>query len=65
MPQSYEQFRDYLYLIGSEVITEEELERLYNTFVTITCDGHTVSIPFDAVIYNKLVDLIETMIKEY
>lgn len=63
--QSYEDFRDRLYLIGSESISEEQLSLLYNSFVHITCAGKTVSIPFDATIYNILVSLIETMIKEF
>lgn len=63
--QSYKDFRDRLYLIGSESITEEQLDLLYNTFVHISCAGKTVSIPFDATIYNILVYLIETMIKEF
>ena len=63
--RAYETFRDHLYLLGSESITEEQLDQLYNTFVHITCAGKTVSIPFDATIYNILVYLIETMIKEF
>ena len=65
LPRDYKDFRDYLYQIGSETTTEEELDELYNKNVTIAFNNHTVKIPFDAVIYNKLVDLIETMIKEY
>ena len=56
---------DYLYQIGSETTTEKELEELYKEKVTIDFNHHKIDIPFDAVIYNKLVDLIETMIEEY
>jgi hypothetical protein len=63
--EDYQDFLDYLYLIGSESTTEEELNRLYNEKVHIEFDGHTLHIPFDAVIYNSLVSLVETIIKEY
>jgi hypothetical protein len=63
--KSYKDFQDHLYTIGSETTTEEELDRLYGTNVTITFDNRTIDIPFDAVIYNELVDLMETIIKEF
>lgn len=58
-------FRDYLYLIGAESMTEEALELLYDEPITITFNGHTVVVPFDAVAYNGLVDLIEAVLEEY
>lgn len=63
--EGYKSFLDYLYLIGSESTTEEELTRLYNEHVNIEFDGHTLHIPFDSVIYNSLVSLVETIVKEY
>ena len=63
---SYKALQSYLYLIGSETITEAELQHLYdNSFVNIEINGYSVSIPFDAVIYNSLLNLIETQIKEF
>lgn len=56
-------FLEYLYIIGSET-TEEELEELYNENVEIEFNHHKVSIPFDAVIYNELLNLITNIIKE-
>lgn len=58
-------FLEYLNIIGSETTTEEELEELYEEYVDIEFNHHKVSIPFDAVIYNELLNLITTMIKEY
>jgi capsular polysaccharide biosynthesis protein len=63
--QSYQDFKTYLDIIGSETITEEELDELYEENVTIEFNHHSITVPFDAVIYNKLVDLIDTLIKEY
>lgn len=57
-------FLEYLNIIGSETITEEELEELYNENVEIEFNHHKVSIPFDAVIYNELLNLITNIIKE-
>lgn len=57
-------FLEYLNIIGSETTTEEELEELYNENVEIEFDHHKVSIPFDAVIYNELLNLITNIIKE-
>ena len=63
---SYKALHSYLLLIGSETTTEEELLHLYNsTFVHIDINGYSVSIPFDATIYNSLLNLIETQIKEF
>ena len=63
--QEYEEFRDYLYVLGSEVMSDEELRNLYQHDVVITYQDRRVTIPFDAVVYNSLVQLIETQIKEY
>lgn len=57
-------FLEYLNIIGSETTTEEELEELYNENVEIEFNHHKVSIPFDAVIYNELLNLITNIIKE-
>jgi hypothetical protein len=62
---SYRALREYLLLIGSESTTETELQDLYNSFVNIEFNGYSVSIPFDATIYNSLLTLIETQIKEF
>ena len=62
--QSYTDFLKYLDIIGSETTTEEELEELYNENVEIEFNHHKVSIPFDAVIYNALLNLITNIIKE-
>lgn len=63
--QSYKDFLDYLYMLGSESMSEQDLEELYSTKVTIKHRDKSLNIPFDAALYNKLTDLIETMIKEY
>lgn len=57
-------FLEYLNIIGSETTTEEELEELYKENVEIEFNHHKVSIPFDAVIYNELLNLITNIIKE-
>lgn len=62
--QSYADFLEYLNIIGSETTTEEELDELYNKNVEIEFNHHKVSIPFDAVIYNELLNLITNIIKE-
>ena len=61
----YKDFLEYLNIIGSESTTQEELDELYEEYVDIEFNHHKVSIPFDAVIYNELLNLITTMIKEY
>ena len=63
---SYRALYSYLLLLGSETTTEEELLAHYNSsFVHIDLDGYSVSIPFDATIYNSLLTLLETQIKEF
>lgn len=61
----YKDFLEYLNIIGSESTTQEELDELYEEYVDIEFNHHKVSIPFDAVIYNELLNLITTIIKEY
>ena len=56
---------DFLeYLNSINTINTEELEELYNENVEIEFNHHKVSIPFDAVIYNELLNLITNIIKE-
>ena len=62
--QDYTDFLKYLNIIGSETTTREELQELYNENVEIEFNHHKVSIPFDAVIYNELLNLITNIIKE-
>lgn len=61
----YKDFLEYLNIIGSESTTQEELDELYEEYVDIEFNHHKVSIPFDGVIYNELLNLITTIIKEY
>lgn len=61
----YKAFRDYLYMIGSESTTEEELETYYDECFTITLKDHVVEIPFDATAYNNILTAIENIIKEF
>ena len=61
----YKDFLEYLNIIGSESTTQEELDELYEEYVDIEFNHHKVSIPFDAVIYNELLNLITNIIKEY
>lgn len=63
--KSYQDFLQYLYQIGSETTTEEELQSLYEQTIDISLDGHKVKIAFDAVNYNNLVHLVEQAIKEF
>ena len=63
--QAYKDFRDYLYMLGSESMSEQDLNELYGTKVTIKHRDKSLNIPFDAVLYNQLTTLIETLIKEY
>ena len=56
---------DFLeYLNSINTISTEELEKLYNENVEIEFNHHKVSISFDAVIYNELLNLITTIVKE-
>ena len=61
----YEDFLEYLNVIGSESTSQEELDELYEEQVTIEFNHHRVDIPFDAVIYHELLNLMNTIIKEY
>ena len=61
----YQEFLNYLNTIGSETTTEEELEALYDQNITITFNNHELQIPFDAISFNALHDLITELIKEY
>ena len=62
--ESHKNFLDYLYIIGSESTSEEELDRLYNEEVYIEFDHHIITLPFDAVLYNALLSLMENIVKE-
>ena len=57
-------FLTYLYAVGSESTTEEELQNFYKENIDIEFNHHKISIPFDAVSYNALVKLIETVKEE-
>lgn len=61
----YTNFLEYLNLIGSDSITMEELDELYEEYIEIEFNHHKVSIPFDSVVYHELLNLITTIIKEY
>ena len=61
----YKDFLEYLNHIGSESTTLKELDELYEKCVEIEFNHHKVHIPFDAVIYNGLLNLITNIIKEY
>lgn len=61
----YKDFQEYLQMLESESITEKQLESLYETCVTITLADRTIEIPFDAVIYNEVLNLIDKVIKEF
>ena len=63
--KSYQDFLQYLYQIGSETTTEEELQSLYEKTINISLNGHKVKLAFDAVNYNNLVHLVEQAIKEF
>lgn len=63
--KSYQDFLQYLYQIGSETTTEEELQSLYEKTINISLNGHRVKLAFDAVNYNNLVHLVEQAIKEH
>lgn len=63
--ESYKDFLQYLYQIGSETTTEEELDYLYEKTINISLNGHKVKITFDAVNYNNLVHLVEQAIEEF
>ncbi len=45
--------------------SEENLDRLYDTYITICVDGNSVKIPFGAQPYNLIDDLLEDTIKEW
>lgn len=61
----YKKFCDYLYMIGSESTTEEELENYYNECFYLSIKDRTVEIPFDATSYNIILTAIEDLIKEF
>ena len=56
------ELKDYLITIGSESTTEQELEELYDKYIDIEFDNRTIRIPFDAVSYDALIDLLTTLI---
>lgn len=57
-------FRDYLDKLVAEA-EDEELDALYDKSFTLAFNGHDVTIPFDAVVYNGFMDLLTDIIKEY
>ena len=63
--KSYQDFLQFLYQVGSETTTEEELLSLYNKTINISFNNHKIKLSFDAVNYNNLVHLVEQAIKEY
>ena len=62
--EEYEDFLDYITRV-STTTDLQKLDELYDKCVTIEFNGHKVNIPFDAVICNELINLINTMIQEY
>ena len=62
---SLKEFLDYLYMLGSESITYEQLEALYDSHIVISHQDHTITIPFSPVSYTCLTNFIETLTKEY
>ena len=62
----YKSFLSYLRLLGSETITQSELDHLYTDLqTTITIGEFTIHPAFDASLYNSLVSLVETLIREF
>ncbi len=60
-----EDFRQHLLTIGSETTTDDELDYYYDkTQFSIAHDNHNVSILFDAVSYNAILDAIEQILEE-
>lgn len=55
-----ELFHEYLTkIVGSETATEDEILEFYDKPVTISYNGHSCILDFDAVTYNSLVELLE------
>lgn len=63
--QQLEQFRTFLTDLCSETTTEDELESLYDENIVITLKDHRVTIPFEALSYNNLVDFINNIMEDY
>jgi hypothetical protein len=63
--KEYKNFLEYLKSICGPETTIEELTALYDKDVEITFNNHTIQIPFDVVIWNGLINLVNTIIKEY
>lgn len=62
--EQYEDFLDYITRV-STTTDLQKLEALYDKDVTIEFNGHKVNIPFDAVICNELINLMNTILQEY
>lgn len=59
-----ELFHEYLTkIVGSETATEDEILEFYDKPVTISYNGHSCILDFDAVTYNSLVELLEYHLK--
>lgn len=43
----------------------ENIDRLYGSYITICIDGDSVKVPFGAIAYNHLDDLLEEVIEEW
>lgn len=58
------EFREFLWSFVNERTTDEEMELLYNEFITINVQDHEINIPFDAVAYNGLIDMIDELLED-
>lgn len=58
------EFREFLWQLVNSRTTDEEMELLYNEFITINIQNHEINIPFGAVEYNGLIDYIDYLIEE-
>lgn len=60
--KDYKQWFDNL--IGAEQ-TEEDIERLYNEEITLTFNGRSIKLDFDANTYSNISDLLENIIDNF
>lgn len=62
---TYQEFLDYLYQLGSETTTKDELQELYQQSFVLTLNKRQVIIPFSPITYTKFVELMEELTNEH
>lgn len=58
-------FRKWLLDLVSENTSEEKMQELYESYITITVAGHSIGLSFDAENYNNVLRVIDRAIEEF